>query len=70
MPDKVDEEYKYKDLYDKVCDYMMVCESDADSYHHWNYLKCLYNKLHKMTNLPETYMQIMEKLEGFMRKRS
>lgn len=68
MPDKVQEDYKYRNLYDKVCDYMLVCESDEDSEYHWRYLKTLYNKLHERKSLPETYMAIMEALEDFMSK--
>lgn len=68
MPEQVSDEYKYKNLCEKVRDYMLCCESDEDSQYHWQYLKCLYNKLHKMKRLPEPYHDLMVELEEFMSK--
>lgn len=68
MPEKVSDEYRYRSLCEKVEDYMLVCESDEDSYYHWRYLKCLYNKLHENPKLACKYPEVMEKLEGFMSK--
>lgn len=68
MPSHIKEENKYKDLHDKVIDYMEVCESDEDSEYHWNYLKCLFKKLREKKSLPNEYMRLMDDLVQFMIK--
>lgn len=68
MPEKVSDDNKYRSLCEKVRDYMFVCESDEESRYHWQYLKCVYNKLHEKKPLPAHLVDILEELEGFMSK--
>ena len=68
MPDKIKDEYRYKDLYEKVQDYILVCNSDEDSAYHWNYLKCLYKRLIKLPKVPHHLHDLMWELEDFMSK--
>ena len=68
MPEKARPEYSRVALAEKVRDYMEVCESDAESSYHWNYLKCLYKKLNSMPRLPVEYIDLMEDLTEFMIK--
>jgi len=68
MPSSIHPEYKSTELLDKVADYMTICESDQDSYYHWNYLKALYNKLSKLNNLSPKYKEIILVLEPFILK--
>lgn len=68
MPDKTIDDYKYRDLLEKVCDYILVCESDEDSEYHWRYLKCLYTKLQEKPGCICNQVEIMEKLEELFEK--
>lgn len=67
MPAEVRNDYKYQSLYEKVCDYIWVCESDEESSYHWRYLKAMYEKLSKLPPRPAT-TTILEKLEPFILK--
>ena len=66
IPKTINPDYKYQELIDKVSDYIVVCESDSDSYYHWNYLKALYNKLSKLERLSNKYKDILLILEPFI----
>lgn len=66
---EIKEHNKYRSLYDKVCDYILVCESSEESEYHWKYLKCLYKKLIDKPVTPEI-KTIMKKLMPFMQTRS
>lgn len=68
MPKKVNDNYKQKSLHNKVCDYILVCESDEDSESHWRYLKYLHKKLKQYKRLPPDYFEIMAMLEDFLSK--
>ncbi len=68
MPENLHDEYRQKSICEKAKDYMVVCESDEESEYHWRYLKSLYNKLHKMKELPEKYFELIGELEAFMSK--
>ena len=69
MPDKCPTEYNKPDLEQKVREYMMLVEGDRDSYHHWNYLKALYNKACSSTKpLNPKYKQLLFELEEFIMK--
>lgn len=68
MPTEVNDNYRYKDLMEKCCDYMSYCESDEDSEYHWRYLKALYKALSKRTQLDTFQLAILEKLEEFITK--
>lgn len=66
QPKQVRAEYKHKDLQEKVNEYMMICESDAQSVHHWRYLKKIYEKLSKAPQIPEHLAPMLEDLERFL----
>lgn len=68
MPDQVKDEHKHRDLFDKCCDYITVCESEYDSKYHFEYLKTIYNKLSKAKRVPENLLPLLDKLEEFMIK--
>jgi len=68
LPGKIAPEYKYQELLDKVAEFIVICESDSDSYYHWNYLKALYNKLSKLERLNDKYKSILLILEPFIMK--
>ena len=68
LPGKIAEEYKFRELVDKVSDYIAICESDNDSEYHWRYLKALYEKLSTAERLASKYLTILEILEPFILK--
>lgn len=67
-PGDIRPDYQNQELLDKVSEYMVICESDEDSYYHWNYLKALYNKLSKINNLAPKYRDVILVLEPFIMK--
>lgn len=68
MPEKKNNKYKHDNLVDKVAEYMTICESDMDSYYHWQYLKSLYNILSKKPILSPMYKGVLSILEPFIMK--
>lgn len=70
MPDKISDAYRRQSLPEKVREYMHICESDENSYHHWNYLKAVYKKLIDASKIPAAYVDMMGELEEFMSKHS
>lgn len=68
LPEQVHPEQKHKDLYDKCCDYMQVCESDEESAYHMQYLRRIYDRLKTAKQLPEHLIDLLDKLEEFMLK--
>lgn len=68
MPEQGKEQAKHKELMEKVCDYILCCESDRDSGYHFNYLKSLYKQLADKPNIPSRLIPVFEKLEEFLLK--
>ena len=67
FPKTISEYYRDKpDLLTKVYDYIKVCESDQDSYYHYNYLKSLYNKINSMPE--QLSLELKSVLSEFFRK--
>ena len=68
-PSRIDSHYKQgPDLLEKVTEYMRMCESEQDSYYHWNYLKALYNRLSKNPELEQKHGEVFDQLKTFMAK--
>ena len=72
QPKDIFKQYKNVDLIEKVAEYITICESDSDSYYHWNYLKKMYSTLAALPkeNLTESYRDILKILEPFILKHS
>lgn len=68
MPERVEEEHKHTSLFQKVDEYMSMCESDMASKQHWHYLKCLYKKLVDKKKLKPEFRKLLKKLEEFVMK--
>ena len=68
MPDQNKPEGKHRELMDKCCDYIAVCESDNNSQYHFQYLAAVYRKLAALPKVPHHLLNLVDKLEEFMLK--
>lgn len=68
MPDKLKNEYRQPTVCEKCRDFMTVCEADASSRYHWDYLRAIYKKLINMKNKPEHLRELTLELEDFLLK--
>jgi hypothetical protein len=68
MPAPGKSPYTAPNLFEKVSEFINLCECGEASEFHFKYLKSLYKKLNNKPNLPSNLKELMETLTEFMTK--